>query len=379
MAQIAFEPSERLQRLLGFLDKDPDNEKLLADSASLALDEHGYELAAFLLDRQASTASLSPELMNLRGLAAINMGQFEEAAVAFGGLRDIGADDPAVRFNLAWAYAMQGRYADASDLLDDEAIGISARAPALKIQMMHHLEHYDEALEEGARLAELFPDNQELMGALATLAMDADKSDLARHYGAQAGDSSEGLAARGLFALDEASPDDALALFEHAIEVQPSNPRAWVGKGLGLLVTGKSEDAAVALQKGADLFGDHLGSWVAAGWAHFTGGDLGNARKCFDQAMAVDATFAETHGALAVLDLTEGKTESALEHAKIAQRLDRNSFGGALAQALLLEKSGHDEAAQKIVAKAMAAPVGIDGKSLAEALRSMAIGPKSQS
>ena len=367
-------PSARLGRLLGFLERDPNNLALLGEGASIAFDERAFDLAAELLDRRATLEPLPPPLVNLKGVVEIARRNYAEAAMAFETLRAEGHDDAAVRFNLAWAKAMTGAYQEAADLLDDEAIAASPRAPALKIQMLHHLERYDDALAAGEELAKLYPDNHALMGALATLAIDAEKPDLARAYAERAGDNAEGRAALGFLTLGEHDTGKALEIFEQAAAAQPNNPRAWVGKGLALMASGAAAAASEALDRGAELFGDHLGSWIASGWAHFVQKNYPQARASFDRAMALDPNFSETHGGLAVLDIVDGNLDSARRRTETALRLDRNSFGGMLAKSLLLERSGHPRAGQRIVEAALSMPVGLNGETIAQAIAAFGYG-----
>jgi tetratricopeptide (TPR) repeat protein len=359
--------ASRLARLLGFLESDPRNLRLIADAASAAFDEQSFAQAYELLARYAALEPLPPELLNLKGLVALAEGKFAEAASAFAGLR-AEADNPVLRFNLAWAKANMGAYREAIGLLDDEALAAAPRAPALKIHAMHHLMLYGEALAEGERLAKRYPGDEALMGALATLALDAERADLALVYGRQATGNTEGQAALGFLALGENKDRDALALFDRAIAAQPGNPRAWVGKGLGLLASGNAKDGVDAIDRGAELFHDHLGSWIASGWAHFVNGQNDKARASFERAMAIDPNFSECHGGLAVLDVIAGDFEKAKRESEIALRLDRNSLGGALSASMLLDKSGNAKAAQRVRDIAFSAPIGPNGQTLAQAL-----------
>jgi len=174
--------STRLKQLLGFLRSDPVNKVLLADAALASFEERSFDLAKDLLDRCAAIEPLAPMLLNLKGLVALAQQNFAEAAEIFEALREQDQTSASIRFNLAWANAMMEKWEDALALLDDNTLAASLRAPQFKIQAMHHLERYDEALVEGERLAKRFPDNQGLMGVLAILAMDAEKPDLARNY-----------------------------------------------------------------------------------------------------------------------------------------------------------------------------------------------------
>jgi len=357
-----------LQRRLRFLEQDPRNPTLLADTAVAAFEVGLLDLCADLIDRLTAVAEPSPALLNVQGLAAIGQHQFERAAEIFEKLRAEGHDDPAVRFNLAWAKAMTGDFVTTDVLLDDDAIAASPRGPALKIHALHHLERYEDALTLGLSLAERYPDDRALMGALATLAMDAERADLSRIYAERAGDDPEGLAALAMLALGEQDAPTSAKLFDRAIAQAPHNPRAWIGKGLALLATGDPASAAEAIDRGADLFGDHLGSWIASGWAHFMSGANDHARTSFERALEIDPNFAESHGGLAVLDMAAGRTESARKHSEIALRLDRKSLGGALAKSMLLQAEGKDIAAERIREIALSMPIGPDGQTIAQAL-----------
>lgn len=355
--------SARLERLLGFLKTDPSNPHLLADTAEAAFEARQFENAASLIDRHPTP--LPARLANIKGLIALEQRHYKDAMAIFEALRPVD-DNPALRFNLAWAKAMQDDYAGALELLDDETLTISVRAPALKIHAMHHLALYEDALACGDILSQQFPNNKELLGALATLAMDAERSDLARDYATRAGDAAEGQAVLGLFMLGDHDLPRALVMFDQAIAADTGNPRAWIGKGLGLLAAGDSRAGAQALDHGAELFAVHLGSWIASGWAYFMSGDNAKARSRFERALAIDANFAESHGGLAVVEIAEGHLEAAQRACDIALRLDRNCFAGALAKSLLLEQSGHPRSAQKVREAAFIVPIGPGKRTLAQ-------------
>lgn len=358
----------RVAQLLGFLEQDPDNLALIGDAAGAALDAGELETAAALIDRYAALAPLPPALGNLKGLVALRDGRFGDAVEAFEALRAAGDDAPTVRFNLAWARAMAGDHEAALALLDDDTIAAGPRAAALKINMLHQLERLDEAMECGETLAGLYPDDPSLMGALATAALDAERIDLARLYAGRAGTSHDGLTTLGLLLLDEDRPDESAALFDRVLAADAGNPRALLGKGMGLLARGELEAAAERIDAAAAQFGDHLGSWVAAGWVHYLNGDLAASRARFETALALDDNFAETQGALAVLDVVEDDLESARRRTAIALRLDSACFAGALAKSMLLEREGKGKAAQKVRDAALNFPIGPGGKTIAKSL-----------
>jgi tetratricopeptide (TPR) repeat protein len=358
----------RYSRLLGFLDQDPDNLPLLADAASAAMEEGDPNAALALLDRYESLAPLPPPQLNLKGIAALADRRFEDAVATLTSLREAGEDAPAIRFNLAWALTMVGDHETALALLDDEAVAAGPRGASLKVGLLHRLGRPEEALESGIELARIHPADQSLMGALAIAAMDADRADLARLYGARAGTNHDGQTTLGLLLLDDGLTDESAAIFDRVLAGDAGNPRALLGKGLALLGRGDPASAGLCIDEAAENFGDHLGSWIAAGWAHYIRGDLDMSRARFETALALDDGFAETHGGLAVLDLAQGDVEGARRRADVALRLDRNCFAGALAKSLLLERDGKEKAARKVRQAALNFPIGVGGRSIAAAL-----------
>jgi tetratricopeptide (TPR) repeat protein len=362
----------RKDRLLGYLAQDPDNLQLIRDAADAAVSEGDDATAQSLFERHEALAPRSPEMLNLRGLAALGARRFDEAAAAFAALRAAGEDAPAIRLNLAWALTMAGDYTAALPLVDAAVVALGPSGAGLKVRLLHHLDRLDEAMAEGATLAALYPDDPVLMGTLANAALDAERPDLARLYAERAGSHHDGLTAMGLLLLDEDRITESAALFERVLSADAGNPRALLGKGLERLAVGQVSEAADWLDQAAARFGDHLGTWVAAAWAHYLAGDLETARARFETALALDDTFAETQGGLAVIDLAEGRIEEGRSRAGIALRLDRASFGGALATTMLLEHDGKPDLAERIREAAFNLPVGVGGKTLAQALTARA-------
>ncbi len=361
-------PNEQLAQLLGFLEHDPDNLPLLADCAKAAFEANKPEQARALIDRFSALAEMPPGLVTLRGLVAQQEGDFATASEVFGGQLAAGQTNPHLRFNLAWAKAMLGEREEAAALLDDEVVAANPRGGTLKVQMPHYLGDLDVTLAEGQRLAAICPQNQAMLGALAVVAFDAEDAALAARFAEASPNSYDGMSTGGMLKLAGQDVDGALDLFERALGMWSEQPRALLGKGLALLLRGQSKEAAAILEKAATLFGSHLGSWVAAGWGHYTAGDRKAARRCFAKSLVLDDTFAESHGALAVLDIAEGHFDRARRGAQVAMRLDRKCLSGALATSLLAEHDLNPALAQKIRDRAMALPIGPNGETIAQAL-----------
>jgi tetratricopeptide (TPR) repeat protein len=362
------DPSARLDRLTSFLAQDPANRSLLADAAAAALAARRPQLVEGLLERYEALEPLSPGLVNLRALAALAEGRFDQAAATLRSLSDGAPTDPTLRFNLAWASAMTGDWGTVSEAIDEETVLAAPRAAALKVQALHHLGALEEALAWGAAWAQRLPEDRDLFSALSVVALDDEQAELAADYAHRAGPSHEGLSTLGMLALADQRVEESIAQFDAALTANPQSARALLGKGLTQLLTGQSAEAAEAIDRGAEAFGDHLGTWVTAGWAHFSNGNIDAARDRFEQALALDDNFAETHGALAVMDIVEGHVESAKRRTNVALGLDRHCLSAALARSLLLAGEGRADAAERVRQIALGQPVGPGGQTIAQAM-----------
>lgn len=362
------------QRLLGYLEQDPDNHALLTDAAEAAIAAGHADAALGLLDRAASRSAPGPRERNLAGLAAMHSEQFGDAIATFAAMLDDGIDNPAIRFNLAWSRAVSGDTEGALAMLDNAVCEALPQAAALDVRLRHAAGQFEEAYQRGKQYLDLYTEDPALNAAMSVLAIDMNEPDLAAACAAKAPGNPDALTTLGTLALDGKDASQAKALFDEALARNPKAPRAWVGRGLAELLTGQADKALADIDRGAELFGSHLGSWIAAGWAHFVNGDIAMSRARFEHALALDPTFAETHGSLAVLDILAGDIDAARERATIAARLDRQSYAAALAQAMLSAGSGDAEKSRAIIERALQAPLDGTGRTLAQALARMGAG-----
>jgi len=365
------DPLQKFDRLLGYLEHDPENLNLIGEACAMSQNLGLSDKTVELLGRYTAIAPLPPVLTNLSGLAALRQDRFTDAVAIFESLLKAAPEDSNLRYNLAWARTMTGDHEAAAQLLDEATGETVPGAAALKIQALHRLGDLEAALEYGTALVEKRPTDTGLLGALSLVAIDAQMPNLAREWATRSQDTAEGLSTLGVLLLQDNHIDDALACFERGLEVRPDSARNLLGKGLARMAAGDAAGAAEYLDQSAGQFGSHLGTWIAAGWAHFAAGNHAQARAIFEQTLALDETFSEAHGALAVLDLLDTNIESARRRTDIALRLDRRSFAGALAKTLLLEREGDAQAAQRIRDITLNTPLE-SGRTIAEAMIALA-------
>jgi tetratricopeptide (TPR) repeat protein len=363
----------RLARLISYLHSDPANRALLADAAEAALDENRPQDALDLLSRSEALGPLPPRETNLRGVAALQLRLYDRAAAAFESLVAAGVDGGAIRSNLAWARAMAGDREGALALLGDGTGSEVPDAAMLEVQLLHDRGDFEAAAAKARLYLDRHPDHPGLNAAASVLALDVEDAELAARAARAGGDHPDALTTLGTLALGSDRPETARDLFDRALAQNEGVPRAWIGRGLSRMLSGDKAGAPADIDRGAEMFGDHLGSWIAAGWAHFVAGDIETARRRFETALSLDATFGETHGSLAVVDLLQGRVEDGRKKAETALRLDRESASAAFARTLLAAGAGKEREARRIFEAALETPVDRQGRTLGQAMARMGL------
>ena len=358
------EHDNRLERLTGYLAQDPHNAALLRDTADAAMAAGDFARVGTLIATLEAIGQATVADHNTAALAMMHGGHAGDAAARFAALLADHPDDPALRFNGAWARAAAGDYAGAQALLNATLTAALPQAAMLEVQLLHQAGEFDTAAERARAHVARHPDYAPLMAAVSVLALDVEDEELARHCAQRGGAHPDALTTLGTLTLGDMDHAGAQALFERALAAQPESPRALIGLGLAHLAAGQGAEAAPMLDKGAELFGDHLGSWIAAGWAYLLAGDHAQARARFERARQIDPTFAESHGSLAVLDLLAGDTDHADRNLDVALRLDRQSFSAAFAHMLKASAAGDADTAARIMDLALRQPLDDKGRTI---------------
>ncbi|WP_175735287.1 tetratricopeptide repeat protein [Burkholderia ambifaria] len=358
--------NDRVLRLLSYLAIDPSNRSIRIDLAHAAFEANQHDVCGQALDELQQESPHSSELLNLKGLNALAHGNPQQAVEA---LRAIPASErnAIVQYNMAYALALLEKYEEALDYLTDQVLASLPTAVALRIRTLHHLNRLDEAVSLGAQHVDTQP---ALAGPLAVALFDTGNAEAAHRYAQRASGSPDAWTILALLDLERGATNRAEQNLTKALQKDPTHARATLGMGLVRMANQRFDAAAPLLDAAAQSFRNHAGSWLASGWAYLYHGDLITARNRFEQAEAIDRSFAEVHGSLAVLDCQEGLRAAARRRTDTALRLDPASLSAALANSLLQCSENDHEQAKRTIDAALQTPIGSDGRSLMTALSS---------
>ena len=248
----------QLERLLGFLDQDPENAPLLRDAAQAALAADDPATAARLYGRLRDQGELTDADSNFWAIAAMRSGDPESAAQTFGGLLHQRPGDSALTFNLAWARALAKDFDGALAALDAGTVDALPQAAQLEVQLLHQAGAFEQAIDRARAHLVRHGDYPPLLAAMSVLAMDVEDETLARQCAEKAGAQPDAMTTLGLLALGDQEPSRARTLLQQSLAANAHSPRAWIGLGLAELAEGYNRQAAEHLDRGAGQFGDHL-------------------------------------------------------------------------------------------------------------------------
>jgi tetratricopeptide (TPR) repeat protein len=363
---------EQFDRYSQFLESDPQNIRLLTDTANCAHEMGHLNDVIELTSRGLQVDPGNRELRASKALATLGLGNFTEAAKLLQQLVDEGENAPAIRYNLAYCLALSQQYPQALALLEDAETHY-AELPQmvhLKVKALHFMAELEQAIALCQRCLQQQPQDAVLHGALSTMYIDTTEFGLAKQHAELAMQSGspppEAETTMGVIALSDQDDATALVHFEKAIAAKQNSGRAWLGKAMSLMMQQQLPDAEQSYNSALQYMPNHLGTWQGLAWCQIAANNLDGAEQSLQKALEIDDTFAETHGALAVIAVLRGDTQQARTLIRRSLGIDHESFSGLFAQALLLKQQGKVEASQKLINTMLDEPILPDQRTLRE-------------
>lgn len=344
----------RAERLESFVRQDPSNPGLLLDLAGEHHAGGNLERALELAEQAATLAPDSSLAASLRTLCLLSQGQVQRAREVHRTFMSTWTTPEAAR-RFQWVFERAGKAGEGVDDLEQllSRPGLARERLRVLVRALHTAGQPARALHHLAGLLRSGPATPADEGLLALLLFDTQQLPQAhaqvQRCMARGSMGVEAHYVAASFSLLEGQVEVAHHHVEQALALHPDEGRCLSLQGQLALARRRYAQAADWLEQAARQMPGHVGSRQAVGWCHVLQQDLPAARVNFEQALAMDRNFAESHGALAVVDALQARTADARRGIARALRLDSGCLSAVLAQKLLGRASGqtgqdlHDE------------------------------------
>ncbi|MBX3625340.1 MAG: tetratricopeptide repeat protein [Rhizobacter sp.] len=374
---------QRLDRLEGYLQQDPDNLSLLADTFDAALEAGEYARAEPHLRhaQRLSPASVAWATREAHWLMAQR--RWAEADASLMALQAEAELPPegqaALLRDLALVALHRGEPALGLDRLRPLVSPVAPQQPmdeAIQLLWLRLL-HRAAQLPEALAWAEARWQAQQLAsgpaGAASLIALDA--NDAARSLAwaefalKREPRQMEALVARATLALAQTDAPLARRLLGQALQKSPTDGRSLSVLGFAELLERKLDAARTTFEAAVRHMPQHIGTWHGLGWTRLLQGDMAAARAAFETALQLDRTFGESHGGLAVMQAMQGEREEAEASIERALRLDRGGASAQFAKAVLRGEAGDAQAVQRLAKRLLGHRPGLMGGSMLDAVQ----------
>jgi tetratricopeptide (TPR) repeat protein len=368
---------QQLARMEGYLAQDTENSLLIADIIELCLQSGQFDAA-----RRHVTAAraLFPDdafFQQREGHVLIAEGEFALALEIFECLYRL-KGDAVLGHDLAYAQFCLGQYAQAQMTLQAHLSqpDVSAVNVALMLRCQHHLGQLSDALELASIHEKRCADDRDFLSAVSLLYLDDGQLERAQQASAAAigGDVSgggvplEAMVVGATLALAQGNLGTADRYYQAALKRKPDDGRSWSGIGLASLLRHDLESAAKQLEQALVYLPQHIGTRHLLGWCKIMAHDLVAADAIFRAALALDRTFGETHGGLAVVAALCGKRVEAEEGIRRALGLNPDGLAARYAQMLLSGGATDPEMLKRDTQALLKQRAGLFGGSMADML-----------
>jgi Flp pilus assembly protein TadD len=339
--------TSRLATLQRYLREDPTNAALLADACDEAIAAGEHAIADALLARAGQLRLDELAWGARRARLALARHAWDEALVQLAALRQRSGPHPALAHDVAFVHLRQGRHEDSRAavepwLNDADLDGLDAELRAALQVVWLRASHHLGALHEAHARALQWQGAGRLAPAAAgvTSLVELDLGDFARarllaEAALAAGATTpEALVTRGCIALAEGDNAAAMGALRRAMELHPEDGRTWSALGMASLQAREPALARTQFARASQLMPAHVGTWHGLGWSCLLLQDRAGALAAFQQALALDRNFAESHAAVGLVLLLSQRLDEAEHHLVRGEKLDAGNATGRYARAL---------------------------------------------
>ena len=358
-----------IQRLVDYWQTDKNNPTLATDLLKACLRERDWRCFEQVYSHLDKQNLLSHDISLLRAQAYIELKQVTAAKLCLSQLEF----EPFKEYLYALCHFIEQDFSAAQHLLHTCVLrlGESAEIPeailVLRAKCFYQMGQLQQALASLNNYVDM-PGYLELKGLYGILAFDLEDVTTARKVAvevlAQQPEQHDALLTLASIAMFELDAQQTLALCEQALATYPGSGRFWMLKGQALLTTGEFNQALSCLIRASELLPTHLGTFHLLGWCHLLLQEFDNAESAFQQALAINRSFSESHGALAIVYLQRGEVDKTVKTSEKALRLDSACYAAQYALLLLAEKQGDGDKAQGIMSELLKRPSHLPGVSV---------------
>jgi putative PEP-CTERM system TPR-repeat lipoprotein len=336
--------------------RDPAAIKLLAETR---LRQQRPQAALSALRAIEAAAAEDAQVGLLSGVANLLSGNTEQGLLY---LQQAAALDPTnelLKLQLARAYLVAGRNADASTLLQGAFSAGTTGLEAATLRLFADIRQGGQAAGDAAArdLLENFPNEPRALTAVAMYSqLRGDNARARELFDRAAGLETEGAVARMFVAaalVQEGRREEAEQLLARVVEQQPDNAQALSGLAELAVARGALDEGAELLTRAAE-HSQSVSPRLALAQLRIRQGNLGAAKEQLDLAARAAPDNPEVTAVSGVLALADGRPRDAAELLEKAQRELPNRLGVALALARAQIASDQVAAARDTVQRVLA-------------------------